>query len=466
MKAHPRTTLGCLSILLVPMAGSAAQLPIPDPAFGGPDGIARVAFDLAGEQSDWGATATALVDGRLLLVGTAEVAPNTDDIAFARLAATDGSLDPAFGPDDDGHALAGLAPMQSVSDVAQTADGLLYLGMSPNQVAVIGRIDADGTPDPAFNGNGHRFLGAGYFADGATALALSRVIPLPDGRILVTGYAGSAAGICAVVARLNADGSSDTTFGAGSGRACVAPATQSAPAAGAFGAAAYADGRFLLVGLSSHPGGSGMDMSVARLLADGTLDLAFGPAHDGWAHVAFDQGGTLWDAAYVAAIDADERIVLAGQIETQTSYDIGVARLLPDGALDATFGSNGRLQTGFDLGGHNWDTAHSLFVLPDRHILIGGQTQSNGTVGVAVMLRPDGSFEHRFGNEGLFALTDPNGPESGVLNAQRMVLDGDYMYMTGSIVNPVLLPGSIRNYDFGTTRHVIPLFSDGFDADP
>jgi uncharacterized delta-60 repeat protein len=265
---------------------------------------------------------------------------------------------------------------------------------------------------------------------------------------------------------LNADGSSDTTFGAGTGRACVAPATQSAPAAGAFGAAVYADGRLLLVGTSSHPGGSGMDMSVARLLADGTLDPAFGPAHDGWSHVAFDQGGTLWDAAYVAAIDADGRIVLAGQNETQTSYDIGIARLLPDGALDATFGGNGRLQTGFDLGGHNWDTAHSLFVLPDRHILVGGQTQSNGTVGIAVMLRPDGSFEHRFGDAGLFALTDPDGPESGVLSAQRMVLDGDYMYMTGSIISPVLLPGSIRNYDFGTTRHVIPLFSDDFDAAP
>src|SRR5688500_6145077 len=116
MKAHPRTTLGCLSILLGSMASAATQLPIPDPGFGGPDGIARVAFDITGEQADLAAAATALVDGRLLLVGTAQVGANAHDIAFARLAASDGSLDTAFGPADDGRALAGLAPMRNVTD--------------------------------------------------------------------------------------------------------------------------------------------------------------------------------------------------------------------------------------------------------------------------------------------------------------------------------------------------------------
>jgi uncharacterized delta-60 repeat protein len=389
-----------------------------------------------------------------------------DDIAFARLAAGDGSLDADFGSNDDGRALAGLAPVQQVTDTAQTNEGLLYLGTSSNGVAVVGRIDTDGAADADFNGNGHRFLGAGFFVDGGTALALSRIIALPGGKILVAGYAGTPTAICAVAARLNADGSTDDSFGAGSGRICVAPVSQGTQAAGAFEAAVLADGRILLAGVSSHPGGSGMDMSVARLAPDGALDLEFGPAHDGWAHVAFDQGGSLYDSANAIAVDADGRIVLAGQIETQTDYDIGIARLLPDGALDTTFGINGRVQTGLDLGGHNWDTAEDVFVLPDRHILIGGRTQSNGVVGIAVMLQTDGRFEPRFGDQGLFVQTDPDGPESGVLDAQRMVLDGDYMYMIGSIVSPVLLPGSIRNYDFAAARYVIPLFSDGFDAGP
>jgi hypothetical protein len=45
-----------------------------------------------------------------------------------------------------------------------------------------------------------------------------------------------------------------------------------------------------------------------------------------------------------------------------------------------------------------------------------------------------------------------------------MVVSGDYMYMVGSIVNPVWLPNSTRNYDFGAVRYALPLFSDGFDS--
>jgi uncharacterized delta-60 repeat protein len=463
MNAYPSAALAGLAALAFSL-GAEGQPPLPDANFGGPDGIARVAFDLAGNQGDLARTATVMADGRLLLAGKVEVAPNTYDIAFARLSALDGSLDAAFGPDDDGRALAGLAPIVHLTDLAQVPEGALYLGTSSDGVAVVGRIDDDGVADAGFNGNGHRFLGAGYFVDGATALALSRVIALTGGKILVTGYAGSTAGICAVAARFLADGSSDTTFGAGTGRICVAPVTESPPAAGAFGATVDAQGRILLAGVSSHVGGSGMDMSVARLSPDGSLDLGFG-TDDGWAHVAFDQGGTLWDGAFVVEVDAAGRIALAGQVETQVNYEIGIARLLPDGVLDTNFGSGGRVQVGFDHGGWNWNNAHSLSALPDGRLLVGGQIQSNGTVGVAVMLRPDGSLEPRFGLGGLFALTDPDGPESGVLNAQRMVLDGDYMYMVGEIIDPVLLPGSMRNYDFGATRHVIPLFSDGFDGD-
>lgn len=462
MNAYPCAALACLSALAVSIT-AAAHPPLPDPGFGGPDGIARVAFDLTGNQSDRASAATVLADGRVLIAGTAEVGPDSHDIAFARLSAADGSLDLEFGPADDGHSLAGLAPINRVADVAHTADGLLYLGMTPGGTAVVGRVDDDGGADTSFNGNGHRFLGAGYFVDGATALDLSRVIPLAGGKILVTGYAGSTAGICAVATRLLANGSTDTTFGGGSGRVCVAPMTQSASAAGAFTATVDAQGRILLAGTSSRSGGSGMDMSVARLSPDGGIDLGFGADADGWAHVGFDQGGTLWDGAYAVTLDAAGRIVLAGQVETQENYEIGIARLLPDGALDIAFGNGGRTQVGFGQGGHDWNNAHSLFALRDGRLLVGGQIQSNGVVGVAVMLRHDGSLDPYFGLGGLFALTDPDGPESGVLASQRMLFDGDHMIMVGSIVDPVLLPGSIRNYDFGATRHLIPLFIDGFD---
>ena len=189
MNAYPSAALAGLAALAFSL-GAEGQPPLPDANFGGPDGIARVAIDLTGNQGDLARTATVMADGRLLLAGKVEVAPNTYDIAFARLSALDGSLDAAFGPDDDGRALAGLAPIVHLTDLAQVPEGALYLGTSSDGVAVVGRIDDDGVADAGFNGNGHRFLGAGYFVDGATALALSRAIALTSGKILATGYAG------------------------------------------------------------------------------------------------------------------------------------------------------------------------------------------------------------------------------------------------------------------------------------
>ncbi len=465
MKTLLHTLLACLAGALMSFSIGAAQLPIPDPGFGDAGGIARIGFDLAGSRGDAASAAVALADGRLILAGTAEVNTQQRDIGFARLSGVNGSLDPGFGPNNDGRALAGLAPVGEVKDILPTANGLLYLATISNATVVIGRRTASGAVDPAFNGNGHRFLGAGFFIDGGNSVVLSRLFELGGGKILVVGYAGSTSRVCAVAVRLHANGSTDSSFGAGSGRICVAPIVQPQQVAGAFNAIVLADERILLAGVSVHSGGSGLDMSVARLAADGALDLNFGPDQDGWAHVGFDQGGSLYDSANAIAVDSGGRIVIAGRVETQTNDEIGVARLLPDGLPDLAFGSGGRVQTGFDVGGWNTSEAHNIFVLPDRHILVGGAAQSNYVVGVALMLHDDGRFENRFGAAGRFVLTDPNGPESGMLKSARTVIDGDYMYMVGSIVSEVLLPGGIRNLDFAATRHVIPLFSGGFDAD-
>lgn len=449
-------------------AAHAAHPPILDTDYGGlGDGIARVGFDIGADQDDHAAAATILADGRLALAGTAEQIDGQYDYGFARLTAA-GQLDPGFGPFGNGLALAGLAPVNRLADLAQTADRrLLYVGNSSDTVSVIGRRLDDGSSDAGFNGNGVRFFGAGFFVDGGTQVALARVVGLSDGRILAIGYAGSSTGVCAVAVRLNTDASTDTTFGTdGSGRVCIAPATSSASVAGALDFALLADGRILLAGTARHVGGSGTDMFVARLLPNGALDTSFGPNQDGWAYVGFDQGGDLYDAANAIDVGADGRIVLAGNIATQDQYDIGVARLLPDGSADATFGLGGRVRVAFDLGGWNSETAHSVQMLADRRVLVGGWTQVNATVGVAVMLKPDGTPDARFGDAGKFVQADPNGPESAILQSERQRLHGDHLYLFGSIVSPTPLPGGLRNVDFAATRYIVPLFADDFEGTP
>jgi len=455
-----------LAIAVAPAIAPCARYPELDSTYAGTsDGIARVAFEIGGDFADYGSTGTMLPDGRLVMAGTVRTVANDRDFGFAGLTQA-GFPDSTFGPSLDGKVLVGMAPVNGIAHVVETQDGhLLYFGAPSSTTAIVGRMDSAGGVDTTFNGNGRRLFDGGFFLDAATSLSPNGLVSLPGGKILITGYAGSTTTVCAAAGRLNPDGSTDTTFGAGRGSVCVAPAQQTTEAAGSYAVAVQPDGRILLAGTALHPGGSGLDMSVARLTADGVLDTTFGPAHDGWAFVAFDQGGALGDWAYAITVDRSGRIILAGQVEKQADYDIGVARLLPDGLPDTTFGTNGKLQIDFGIGGANNDTAHSVFVLPDQHILIGGWSQKNSTVGTAVLLTSNGQLEHRFGNGGLFLQADPDAEESAVLISQRLLLSGDYMVMVGSIISPILQPGGVRNYDFGATRYVLPLFSDDFEGD-
>jgi len=459
LRAFMRRSLAIALLALPTACLAAADVPIPDPGFGGNgDGIARVPFDVVANGSDV-ASAAVVADGKLVLAGTAQIGTDSYDVAFTRLDA-DGQLDTDFG--SNGRVLAGLAPIYSYSgfDLARAVDGhLLYVARTsePGAVAVVGRRNADGTADANFGGSGHRFLGADFFVDGGTDIELSRVIPRVDGKILVLGIAGvSTTGhACQAVARLLASGATDTGFGGGRGNVCVAPALAvGADAAYATDGIVLADGRILLAGLARHAGGSGFDMSVTRLLPDGELDTRFGPDHDGFAYVGFDQGGTLADAAYALTVDASGRVVIAGFVEQQAGWNIGVARLLPTGDLDPSFGLDGRRQFDFGFRGV---APLSARVLADGRILIGGQFYDNAA-GLALMLTPDGQRDSRFGDGGLFRQAAADAPTSAVVETQSFVLDSDYLYMVGGNRNT-----TSDRADFAATRVVLPLFRDGFD---
>lgn len=404
-----------------------------------------------------------VICGRLILGGKVVATPEDKyDYGFVRLDGG-GAIDSSFagGKTLD---LAYLAPIAQLNDLARDGDGrLLYVGDSSATAAVIGRRRADGVADPGFNGNGYRFLGAGYFVDAGTFLSLQRIVALPDGKILAVGYAaGPSVRACAAAVRLHSDGSIDTGFGpGGSGRICIAETLQATLGTVAYDVAVLPDGRYLLAGAALHPGGSSADMSVARLLPDGSLDASFGPSGNGWAYAAFDSGGELYEEALAVAFDASGRVVLAGRVSTQAGEDIGVARLTPAGDADTSFGFGGRVQIAFDLGGWNDERAHSLQILGDGRLLLGCWTQVNTTVGIAAMLKPDGSLDRRFGEQGRFVQSDPNGPRSSIVPSERQYLDGDHLYMIGSSYDD-----AGQNLDLAATRCVIPLFADDFEAVP
>jgi uncharacterized delta-60 repeat protein len=102
-------------------------------------------------------------------------------------------------------------------------------------------------------------------------------------------------------------------------------------------------------------------------------------------------------AAQAVAIDAQDRILVAGStIGAET--DVAIARLLPRGAPDRTFGGDGRVR--IDLGAS--DRAMDVAATPDGGVVVVGQrVASQGTAWFVIRLRSDGARDTSFGGDGV-----------------------------------------------------------------
>lgn len=177
------------------------------------------------------------------------------------------------------------------------------------------------------------------FIDFSTSLDSARTVAMDaNNKILLAGLAqqgpGSAYVDAAAVLRLNADGSLDTTFGTGGKFTVVGGTPANFGGADARAIAVQSDGRIVVAGLFNQNDGSGNKVMALRLLANGTLDPAFGIG----GIVVATQSGRIDSIA----IQSDGRIVLAGYASVPSAGNRGlVMRLEANGTLDTTFGTAG-----------------------------------------------------------------------------------------------------------------------------
>ena len=238
---------------------------------------------------------------------------------------SDGSLDASFDP--------GTGANDSVLALAVQTDGKVLLGGWFTQIDGtacnrIARLNADGSLDATFD--------AGAGAD-ATVWA---VAVQTDGKILVGGdFTGIDGVACPNIARLNADGSLDTTFDPGTG-----------PDASVRALAVQVDGRVLVAGQFSHVDGTTRSC-VARFDTGGALDLSFDP------------GTGADDSVFALVLQPDGKVLIGGDFANLDSAACGrIARLHPDGTLDDAF----------DPGVGADSSVYALAVQPDGCAVLGG----------------------------------------------------------------------------------------------
>lgn len=169
------------------------------------------------------------------------------------------------------------------------------------------------------------------------------VVGLPDGSVFLVGQAGISTSTSDFgIFKLRPDGTPDTMFGSfGNGHVVYS----SAFADVAYAAAIDAEGRLLVAG-SRKTAQNNSDFLVCRFNAATGASVVFTGGSASCVAVAFDLPAgtpTNRDVANDIVLDDAGRITLVGIAEA-TGGDIygAVARLLPNGAADMSFGSGGR----------------------------------------------------------------------------------------------------------------------------
>jgi uncharacterized delta-60 repeat protein len=228
------------------------------------------------------------------------------------------------------------------------------------------RLRANGNLDTTFGTRGKRIVSFGGDDEGAFGAALQ-----PDGKIVLVGDSD----FRVAVARLNPNGSLDTTF-SGDGKVLFSWGAISRATA----VLVLPSGKLLIGGFSGPEGGN---VQLARLNPGGALDSSFGTG----GKAAVDFGGD--DFGTALARQANGRILIAGRSTTAGAI---VARLLANGKLDGTFGTGGKLMLGPG-------SLSAVLVQPDRKILVAGN--ANGPAVMTVTrLRTNGTPDTTFDGDG------------------------------------------------------------------
>jgi uncharacterized delta-60 repeat protein len=290
-----------------------------------------------------------------------------------------------------------------------------------------------GALDPTF-GNG-----AGYVTTSPTSgadLARDGLIQ-PDGKILAAGIVYTPKGEDFGIVRYNPNGSLDTSFGSGgtaladfssyygkkSSLSVLAAVDDSAalyPQAGTVN-----DGKIVLAGhgvIGSKDGSSIQHvLTLARFNTNGTLDATLG--NQGELITTFSVGTT---ARARVVVQPDGKMVVA--VGSNNGFEL--ARYIPNGTLDTTFGSGGQVVTSF--GQTSYTTA--LLLQPDGKLIVSGDMDpsSGGHFWEVARYNPNGSLDSTFGTGGIVSGTFGPGADGegaalypgGPANAGKIIVVG------------------------------------------
>ena len=320
------------------------------------DGIQITAI---GNGDDEGISVAIQDDGKIVLVGRSFTGftGSSYDFAIVRYN-SDGSLDNSFSGNGKLTTAVGSGKDQATCVAIQTDGKIVVAGYSDNGInedfALI-RYNSNGSLDVSFSGNGKQTTSIGS-DDICTSVAIQT-----DGKIVLVGYSSIESNSDFALVRYNPDGSLDTTF---SGDGIQTTAIGSTSDQGN-SVAIQSDGKIVVAGYSFT--GADSDFALVRYNPDGSLDNSFSLDGIETTDIGINDNG-----GFSVAIQADGKIVVAGYSTIGTDDDFALVRYNNDGSLDNSFSEDG-IQTSAIVTGH--DRSYSVAIQADGKIVVAGNSR-------------------------------------------------------------------------------------------
>jgi len=300
-------------------------------------------------------------DGKIILAGAVFISSSNTNFAMVRYK-TNSEVDSSFG--NNGRVITPIGNINDeVSSMAIQKDGKIILAGNSNNGTnfdfAMARYSTSGLVDSSFGNNGIVIAPIGNSDDYASSIALQ-----VDGKILLGGSTGAWPSIDFAIARFDTSGQLDNSFGS-NGKVVTSLGNNPDRATSMV---LLASGKIIQSGFSDN--GSNNDFAMVRYSNTGTIDSSFG--NNGIVISPITTNDS--EHSNAIALQSDGKIILGGwAFVASGNTDFAIARYDTSGAIDNSFGNNGKVITSLGTG---YDFGNALAIQADGKIILAGSSDN------------------------------------------------------------------------------------------
>jgi uncharacterized delta-60 repeat protein len=387
-------------------------------------------------------------DGKILVTGYANL-NGVSQIIVVRYT-TAGIKDSTFGINGVASVSVGIAAGANAL-VIQPDGSIVVAGAAIiNNVTqlLVARFLSNGTLDSSFGVSGI----VTTTVPGATQATANAVVLQTNNKIVISGFALLSGVNNFLVARYNADGTIDNSFGTNGITTMTIGSNAQAQSVGL-----QSDGKIIVIGFSD------LQTAIARYDQNGILDTSFGAS----GITKTSSSGNQSVSAMAGVVESDNTILAAGyavpSLETNDLHQFFLAHYTATGILDPAFGANGIALT--DIG--TTAEAYAIALQNDGKIVLGGFAKRFINFFALARYNSDGSLDTSFGIRGIVGLTLPAGTTGATGPTGPMGMTGstgpqgntggpapasNFLFAYDTTTQSITTPDVFQNVTFNTIR--------------